>query len=874
MGIEETAAKLKTDLGKGLSREERRRRLQKGPNELVKSRSSPVLIFLNQFADTMVVMLLAATLVSAFLREYADALTIIIIVVLNAVLGFVQEFKAERSLEALRELAAPTAQIVTGGEVKMVSAAELVPGDIVFIRAGDRVPADLQIYNSTSLEVDESPFTGESLPAIKDERGEEPFVYMGCLVTRGKSQGLVTATGMNTRMGLIAHLLDKAQQEPTPLQKRLSRLGNILVLACSIICLIVVAAGVFRGEPLAKMFMAGVSLAVAAIPEGLPAVVTLCLAFGLQRMLRRNAIARKLPAVETLGCTTVICSDKTGTLTQNRMTAEKGFTGGATYDITADKNGGPQGVHPNIAWLLTAGAVCNGAILQLVNGGLKVIGDPTDGAMLLAAHREGITAEKLQERYQVVKEFPFTSERKMMSVVARDLWTGRVYVFAKGAPEVILPLCQLVQGRWGEKPLAFCQRQHGQVDRISSRWAREAYRLLAVAWKEWEKIPERQEEAESQLTFSGLVALKDPPRPQAPEAIKRCLRAGIKPIMITGDHRETALAIAHRIGLPVGPGGVITGRELDALSPEELAARIPSLAVCARVYPEHKLRIVRALKLLGQVVAMTGDGVNDAPAVKEADIGIAMGIAGAEVTKEAASFVLVDDNFATIVAAVEEGRVIYGNIRKFIRFLLTCNTGEVFTMFFALILGFPLPLRAIQILWINLVTDGLPALALSLEPGGAGIMEQPPRSPSESIMARGLGADFFSFGLLIGILTVGVFVFSLVRVRVLSYAQTMALSTLISIQLLFALDCRQNEDGKTPGIRANPWLAGAIIISFGLLFLVLYWPTLRGVFGTVALSWRDWGIITAVSLLPLLARGTMRKIVRTKTCNQPSIQIK
>jgi Ca2+-transporting ATPase len=864
MKIEAVAAELRTDLERGLTATERRRRLQNGPNILDSRRSSALLVFISQFADTMVLMLLAATLVSAVLGEYADALTIMIIVILNALLGFAQEFKAERSLEALQDLTAPMAQILCAGEIKLAPAAELVSGDIVFLKAGDRVPADLRIFNAASLEIDESPFTGENLPVPKYEDGE-PYAYMGCLVTRGRSKGLVVATGMRTQMGKIAHMLDKAEQQPTPLQSRLSRLGNTLVILCSAICLIVMVAGVLRGEPLYKMFMAGVSLAVAAIPEGLPAVVTLCLTFGLQRMLRRNAIARKLPAVETLGCATAICSDKTGTLTRNRMTVERVYAGGAVFELTSgDYNlEGPWGKAPALlSWLLTVGAVCNGAALQQDNNRVKIIGDPTDGALLMAAAKGGLTKDRLLERFEVIREYPFESRTKMMSVVVRDLWTGSVYAFVKGAPEVILSRCSFIQGQWGPAP--FGTRQRAGADNICRQWAGEAYRLLAVAWKECKLIPLSQQEAASELIFSGITALNDPPRPQVPEAIRRCLRAGIKPIMITGDHRETAIAIAHRIGLPFGPGGVVTGQELEVMDDQELEDKVPSFSVCARVYPEHKMRIVRALKKRGYVVAMTGDGVNDAPAVKEADIGIAMGIAGTEVTKEAASFVLADDNFATIIAAVEEGRVIYNNIRKFIRFLLTCNTGEVFTMFFAILLGFPLPLRAIQILWVNLVTDGLPALALSLEPGGAGIMEQPPRPRDESIMARGMGADIFSTGLFIGVLTVAIFAFSLAGGRALAYGQTMALATLISIQLLFALDCRQNEDGKTPGIWVNPWLAGALVISFGLLFLVLYLPVLRGVFGTVALSPRDWGIVLAVSLLPLLARTAMRKLRRLK----------
>mgnify|MGYP000930769648 CR=1 FL=1 len=865
MGIEDMGVKLKTDLEKGLSPAERRRRLKEGPNVLDRTRSSPLLVFFSQFADTMVLMLLGATLVSAVLAEYADALTIVIIVILNALLGFIQEYKAERSLEALQDLTGPLAQVLSGGEIIQVPAAELVPGDVVFLKAGDRVPADLQVFRSSGLEIDESPFTGENLPVPKDEEGEKPYAYMGCLVTRGKSKGLVIATGMSTQMGKIAHLLGKAEQGPTPLQKRLSRLGNTLAAICAAICLVVAVAGVLRGEALYKMFMAGVSLAVAAIPEGLPAVVTLCLTFGLQRMLRRKAIARKLPAVETLGSATVICSDKTGTLTQNRMTVERVFSGGAVSDLAENGKSPPLGEAPSaLNWLLTIGAVCNGAVLQEGKNRVKIIGDPTDGALLLAAKKAGLTREGLASRFEPIREYPFDSRRKMMSVIVRDTWTGTMYAFIKGAPEVVLARCTRYQGRWGEEPAPIGPRQLAGVNKTGEGWAAQAYRLLAVAWKECRQIDLGQRETESDLIFSGLVALNDPPRPQVPDAIRRCLRAGIRPIMITGDHRETAVAVARRIGLPFGPEGVVTGRELEAMGEGELAERISSLAICARVYPEHKMRIVRALKKQGQVVAMTGDGVNDAPAVKEADIGIAMGIAGTEVTKEAASLVLADDNFATIVAAVEEGRVIYSNIRKFIRFLLTCNTGEVFTMFFAILLGLPLPLRAIQILWINLVTDGLPALALSLEPAGAGSMDQPPRSQKEGIMAGGMGRDILGTGLFIGGLTVAVFAFYLAGGQSLAYAQTMALAALISIQLIFALACRKNEEGKTPGLRANPWLAGALTVSYGLLCLVLYSPPLARVFGTVRLTPRDWALVLAVSFLPLLVSMGLGKMKRGK----------
>lgn len=866
MDLEQLTRELGTDARSGLSREERSRRQRLyGLNQLEHKKSSPpLLLFLSQFGDTMVLMLLAATLLSAFLREYADAITIMIIVILNAVMGFVQEYKAERSLEALQQLSAPKAQIISGGEVREVAAEELVPGDIVFLKAGDRVPADVRIFSSASLEVEESPLTGETVPVAKDEHGEDCFAYMGCLVTRGRSMGVVLATGMNTKMGRIADMIHQAEQPPTPLQQRLSRLGNVLVVLCLIICVFVIIAGVLRGEQLYNMFMAGVSLAVAAIPEGLPAVVTLCLAIGLQRMLKRRAIARKLPAVETLGSATVICSDKTGTLTENEMTAERIYTGGKILAVTG-KGYSLQGeilgagrFPGHLSWLLTVGAVCNGAHLKKKGTRWEVMGDPTDGALLVLAAKQGLEKHRLLERLQVAREYPFDSKKKMMTTVVRDR-DGTYYSLVKGAPEVVLPLCRWVAAKDNSVPLTGEELQN--INRISDEWAGGAYRLLAVAWRASPVAFTSQEQAESGLTFGGIIALNDPPRPEVPQAVGQCLQAGIRPVMITGDHKATAVAIARRIGLPSHPQGVVTGAELEQMEDRELERRIEAISIFARVYPEHKMRIVRTLKKLGHVVAMTGDGVNDAPAVKEANIGIAMGIAGTEVTKEAASLVLVDDNFATIVSAVEEGRVIYSNIRKFIRFLLACNTGEVFTMFFAMLLGFPLPLRAIQILWVNLVTDGLPALALSMEPAGPGIMQVPPRPKEESILARGLGTSIFSTGLSIGVLTLIVFVIGNGRGS-LDYARTMALATLITVQLVFALECRRDERGRAVSLTANPWIIAALLVSMGLLLAVLYIPALQAIFATVALSRGDWLIILGFSMLPNLLATALRSIGR------------
>lgn len=870
LDVHSIVSSLQADIREGLPRAERIKRLnQLGPNKLeTRTSKSPILLFLSQFGDVMVLMLLAATLVSGVLGEFHDALTIMVIVILNALLGFIQEYKAERSLQALQNLNAPMAQILSGGEVSSIPAEELVPGDIVFIKAGDRVPADLRVFNSSSLEIEESPLTGETIPVPKYEDGDDCFAYMGCLVTRGRSMGVVTNTGMNTKMGKIADLIHEAEQPPTPLQRRLAKLGHVLVVVCVAVSMFVMIAGVLRGEEIYKMFMAGVSLAVAAIPEGLPAVVTLCLAIGLQRMLKRRAIVRKLPAVETLGCATVICSDKTGTLTQNQMTAERIYTNG-TYLTVSGKGYSTQGeivaqgaTPTNLEWLLSVGALCNGAELQRQSGSSQVTihGDPTDGALLVLAVKGGVLQSKLNRIYKTLQEFSFDSKKKMMTTIVNDTRGGKYYSLVKGAPEVVLPLCTEVSNGGGTRKLQ--KSDLDQINKVCDEWAGQAFRLLAIAWKESTRQLNSQDEAESGLVFGGIVALNDPPRPEVAEAVRKCLKAGVKPIMITGDHRATAVAIAKRIGLPFKDESVVTGAELEIIDDRELDRRINDISVCARVYPEHKMRIVRALKKRGHVVAMTGDGVNDAPAVKEANIGISMGITGTEVTKEAASLVLADDNFATIVAAVEEGRVIYDNIRKFIRFLLACNAGEVFTMFFAMLLGFPLPLKAIQILWVNLVTDGLPALALSMEPGGPGIMQRPPRHRDESILARGLGLNIFTMGLTIGILTVLVFAFTLTAGMPLDYARTMALTTLIVIQLLFAFNCRRNDDGRSAPITKNLWLVGAIFLSFGLLCLVLYVPMLQKVFATVPLTSRDWLVVMVASSIPVVIRKFVRIIAQ------------
>ncbi|HBT47291.1 MAG TPA: calcium-translocating P-type ATPase, SERCA-type [Peptococcaceae bacterium] len=867
---------LRSDGEYGLTGKEARRRLREtGFNQLRgESGVSPWRLLLGQFGDFMVWVLLGATAISLFLGEVADALTIIAIVFLNALLGIIQEYRAERSLEALREMAAPFARVIRDGREQRILARDLVPGDIILVEGGDRVPADALLVWSANLEVEEAPLTGESQPVAKEPGplpGEVPLaerrnmLYMGTAITRGRGRAVVVATGMATEIGKIAGMIQEVGEEETPLQKRLAQVGRWLVLACLAICGLMVVIGLARGEEPYRMFLVGVSLAVAAIPEGLPAVVTVCLALGVQRMARRRAIVRKLPAVETLGCATVICTDKTGTLTANQMTVRRIWVDDALYEVTGTgytphgdilREGYPAAVDGSLALLLKAAALCNNALLErngLTVGGWfrggrkknrawKISGDPTEGALLVMAAKGGFWREQLEKNNPRIMEIPFDAERKRMSVVYGCRGGRRVYV--KGAPDVLLNRCTSLLLEGGVVPLNHAWRRKIQAQ--NEGMAREALRVLALAYRDLPPShPLKPEALEENLTFIGLVGMSDPPRPEAREAIDVCRRAGIKVVMITGDHRLTAQAVARELGLPAGDRNVMTGAELEALSDKELASRAGEVAVYARTSPLQKLRIVRALKRNGHVVAMTGDGVNDAPAMKEADIGIAMGRSGTEVAKEAASMILADDNFATIVAAVEEGRGIYSNIRKFIRYLLSCNVGEVLTMFVAAVSGLPLPLLPVQILWINLVTDGLPALALGVDPGEPDLMNRPPHRPNEGIFARRLGWRIIFLGLQIGLVTILVFLAGLVLGEGdLATAQTLAFTTLVFAQLFAVYECRSEEVSPfAVGYFSNKLLLLATTCSALMQVMVIYWPPLQAVFHTVPLNPFHWFLV-------------------------------
>ncbi len=881
------AAHFEVDPAVGLDKGEAERRLKAvGPNRLSEGEKiSPFIVFLNQFKDFMVLVLLAATLISGLLGEYLDAAAIIAIVFLNAILGFVQEVRAERSLTALKELSAPTARVLRGGKWERVPAADLVPGDIVALESGDRIPADVRLIRAESLYVEESALTGESVPVSKSAerlpRADVPLGdrknmgYMGTMVVRGSGTGIVVHTGMGTEMGRIAHLIQTAEQMETPLQRRLEQLGKVLIAVALFLTGMVVVAGVLHGHELYEMFLAGVSLAVAAIPEGLPAIVTIALALGVQRMIRRKAIVRRLPSVETLGCASVICSDKTGTLTQNKMTVTRVWADGRLYEVTGtgyEPSGGflleKREASPRrseaLRWLLEIGVLCNnaslvreesGGMLRRKKEGWRIDGDPTEGALLVVGAKGGIRREEIDRRWKRVKEYPFDSERKRMSVLVEGPGGERM-LLVKGAPDVLLDRCTHILRNGKAVPLS--QTQRDEALRMNSQLAAMALRNLAFAYRELPagKDPGPEERAERNLVFVGLAGMIDPPRDEVKEAIRRCRQAGIKPVMITGDHKGTAVAIARQLGILNEGGLAVEGRELDRMGESGLQEKVSRIDVYARVSPEHKLRIVKALQKEGHVVAMTGDGVNDAPAIKAADIGIAMGVTGTDVSKEASSLVLADDNFATIVAAVEEGRSIYDNIRKFISYLLASNVGEILVMFLAMLAGLPLPLVPIQILWVNLVTDGLPAMALGVDPAEEDTMRRPPRDSRESIFARGVGWKIVSRGLLIGLATLGAFwVAYWESPDDLTRAQTVAFSTLVMAQLVYVFDCRSSKSIFHRNPLENRSLVLAVLSSVLLLLGVIYYEPLQPIFHTVAIGVREWMFIIAASSLPTLLAG-------------------
>jgi len=876
-----TASEVLVVLGSGphgLAEADARRRLADfGENRLAAvRRPSLITMFFDQFRNFMVLVLLAATLISGLLGEYSDAITIVVIVVANALLGCLQQWKAEQSLQSLRELSSPSARVLRDDAWHQVPAQLVVPGDVIELTAGDRVPADSRLLTARNLQADEASLTGESVPVLKDARVQcspdaplaerSNMVYVGSAIVRGRATAVVTATGMATEMGQIARLIESSEQAPTPLELRLEQLGRVLVYVSLIITAIVVAAGILHGHAVYEMFLAGVSLAVAAIPEGLPAIVTIALALGVQRMIKRHAIVRRLPAVETLGCATVICSDKTGTLTQNQMTVKELVVAGQRYHVTGDgytvtgrllRDGVPVAMNGAVKRAIEVGLHCNTAVLRESAQGVETFGDPTEIALLALAKKMNV--ERLGP---TTAENPFDSDRKRMAVVVDA--GEQVLMYVKGAPDALLQICSHCDDGAGVRPL--CASDREQIRTAIDEMAGRALRTLGLAYRRAATTEQCPTSAERDLVWCGVAGIVDPPRAEAMEAIRTCRRAGVRTILITGDHPLTAMAVARELGIAAADATAITGRDLDALNEDELAAAAAHANVYARVSPAHKLRVVRALARQGHVVAMTGDGVNDAPAIRAADIGIAMGRQGTEVAKDAADLVLADDNFATIVAAIEEGRHIYDNIRKFIRYLLASNCGEIVTMFLAMAIGLPLPLLPIQILWVNLVTDGLPAIALGVDSAEEDTMQRPPRGVREGIFARGLGRRILTRGLLIGLVTLTVFYVDWKLFGQLQTARTMAFATLVAAQLIHVFDCRSVAHGVLErGIFGNKWLIAAVLSSCCLLLVVIYVPDLSRVFHTSALSLGEWLAVIAGAAVPtfaVTARRTSRQRLR------------
>ena len=847
---------------KGLTQEEGGRRLaEHGPNELVEEPPPSFWARLaGQLGETLVLILIAAAVISGFLGEILDAVVIMAIVILNALLGVIQESKAERALEALRKMTQPHARVLRDGREASLPVRELVVGDIVLLEAGDQIPADMRLLEAAALRVDEAALTGESVPVEKttealSERSlgdRTNMVFMGTVAAAGRGVGVVTATGMNTELGKIAAMLHRTRPQPTPLQQRLGELGRTLGLGAIALVIFVFFIGIKRGEPNHEMFLTAVSLAVAVIPEGLPAISTITLALGVQRMQKRNAIIRKLPAVETLGTATVICSDKTGTLTQNKMTVQKIYIGGRCVEG-----------FDNIDLLLTAGALCNDACIY-EDG--ESFGDPTELALLVAAKKGNLEPRALCDKYPRVKEIPFDSDRKLMSTLHQwgdPLPWGESPTYlavTKGAPDRVLPICSHVFWDGELRPLD--RRLLDEIYQANCQLAGEAYRLLAVAVRPWSEEP-GQEELEEDLVFLGLVGMVDPPREEVYDAVRLCHQAGIRPIMITGDFPDTALAIAAQLDIvPSTRARVITGQELDQMDAHELATVVEDVNVFARVSPHHKLTIVEALQEKGHVVAMTGDGVNDAPALKRADIGAAMGATGTDVAREASDLILVDDNFATIVAAVAEGRTIYANIRKAIQYLLACNMGELLVITSAILMGLGRPLTAIQILWVNLITDGLPALALGVEPGEKGIMKQKPRPPKQGVFAEGLGTRILIHGAFIGGVSLLTYRWALANYD-LAVARSATFAVLALSQLFYSFSTRSVKESLLElGFSSNPQIIYAFFGSGLLQLSVMLIPAVAKVFDVVPMGLEVWMRALGMAMIPMLIVETIKVLQR------------
>ncbi len=872
--ISEVFEELSTN-SQGLSFEEAQSRLQRfGFNELVeKKKKTPFLMFLNQFKDFMILVLITAAMISGFLGEWPDTIAIIVIVILNSVIGFIQEYRAEKAMEALKEMAALTAVVVREGQIKQIPAKELVPGDLVLLEAGNIVPADLRLIEAAQLRISEAVLTGESVPVEKETKilteknlplgDQKNMAFKGTIVTCGRGSGVVVATGMQTEIGKIATLLQKEEEVKTPLQKRLQAFGKNLSFSVLAICAFIFIIEVLvKGEEILKMFLTSISLAVAAIPEALPAVVTISLALGAKRMAKNKALVRKLPAVETLGSVTYICTDKTGTLTLNQMKVEEIWLGGEKIYASRSKGSASNDSNGLMNSLLLALSLNNDAKISSTG---EILGDPTETALYSFARAHAFERFEVEKKYPRIAEIPFDSERKCMTTIHKigeKNSTFKFVSFTKGALEVVLEKASRMLNSKNET----VEVDSEKILEAAERLANDGLRVLCLAVRYWEQLPDdiASETVEKDLTVIGLVGLLDPPREEVKAAVEECKRAGIKPVMITGDHPLTARTVARRIGILDGDGeAVMTGKQLEELSLEEFEKHVEHIKVYARVAPEQKLKIVKALQDKGQFVAMTGDGVNDAPALKRADIGVAMGITGTDVAKEAAHMILLDDNFATIVRAVKEGRQIFDNIRKFIKFILGSNVGEVWTIFFAPFLGMPVPLLPIHILWVNLVTDSLPAIALTLEPPEKDVMSRPPRDPKESIFANGLGVYVIWVGLLIGFLTLFTQVWAIRTGD--AHWQTMVFSVLCISQLWHVLAVKSEKDSFFKrGIFSNPFLIGSVLLVFFLQLATIYLPFLNPIFKTQPLSVSELLMVVFISSLTFFAVEVEKFIKRKR----------
>ncbi len=851
--VEEIAKNLKTNINIGLTDDEAQKRFERyGPNNLKEKKKESIFVkFIKQFNDFMIITLIIAAIISAVVSklngeaDYIDSIIIVAIVIFNAIMGLVQEQKAEKSLEALKKMSAPNAKVRRNGRVQEIDATMVVPGDIVILEAGNYVPADCRLINSYNLKIEESALTGETIPSLKDSSkilkentamGDLcNMVFATTIVVNGHGEAIVVETGMNTRVGKIAGMIIEDESPETPIQKKLAEVGKILAIACIIICVLIFVIGIFKKIPIIEMFMTSVGLAVAAIPEGLPAIVTIMLSIGVTKMAKKNSIIRKLPAVETLGSSSVICSDKTGTLTQNKMT------------VTEVRNCFGRANSNERKFIFELGTMCTDTTEERINGKLGFVGEATEVAISNAAMEEGVSKSFLYDEMKRINDIPFDSIRKMMTTIHK--YGNRYRIITKGAPDVLLKRCSNCYSGGQIVPI-FSKKD--DINEQNNQMAEKALRVIAVAYKDVEKLPEMQD-VEKDLIFCGLIGMIDPPREGVKEAVRTCRRAGIKTVMITGDHLQTAKAIAKELGILKRGDLAIDGETLERMSQHELEQNIMDYSVFARVSPEHKVRIVKAFQSTGAVVAMTGDGVNDAPALKNADIGIAMGKGGTDVAKNAADMILLDDNFVTIVEAVKQGRNIYDNIKKSIHFLISTNIGEIVTIFFGLVLGIKSPLLAIQLLWINLVTDSLPAIALGLEKEEENIMSRLPRNPKKNLFADGLWWKIMIEGAMLGIFTLLAFSIGN-RLYSVEVGRTMAFLTLGILELVHSFNIKSEESIFKIGVLENKYLVGALVLGVILQVIVVVVSPLAQVFSLVPLTGMQWlyTILIAVAPIPIV----------------------